>query len=295
MNPSRFRWGVLFILVGVLLLMNNTGKLAWGAWEDILSLWPILLIAIGIEKIFTKSKAEFISYLSTLALAAIVIWVAWGGGIDGYREHGSSRYRVEMDDDVQKIVGNIKVKNHDLNLNGTDNDLIYARYNGFGRSPRIDYQIENGIGQLNIVDHSHWSWISTSRYSNDLNLYLKQHLPISLTCSGDKSNMRLDCHLLKIEDLSIDSKEGNIRIILGNFSDMVRLSLKGKEADFNLQLPEGCGLRVTGVDKDNERLLERIGLVRSGDVFISNGYDTLKPKIELHLDPNVTQLGIDYR
>lgn len=295
MNPSRFRWGVLFILVGVLLLMNNTGKLEWGAWEDILSLWPILLIAIGVEKIFTKSKAEIVSYLSTLALAAVVVWVAWGGASSGSVGHDSSRYRVDMDDKVQKIVGTIEIRNHNLNLKGTDNGLVYARFDGFGRSPRIDYQSEGSTGRLNIVDRGRWHWISTGRHYSGLDLYLNQGIPISLTCSGNESDMHLDCRSLKVDNLTIDSKEGDVRIMLGNLSDVVHLSLDGKEADFRLQLPEGCGLRVTGADKTREGLLERIGLTRSGDFFVSNGYDTLKPKIELQLDPDVTQLGIDYR
>ncbi len=76
MNPARFRWGILLILIGVLFLLNNIGTLDWWMWNDIWSLWPLILIAIGVEKIFTKTKFEVIAYLAPLALAAIVVWTA---------------------------------------------------------------------------------------------------------------------------------------------------------------------------------------------------------------------------
>ena len=69
---------MLFILVGTLLLLNNVGRLDWWVWNDILSLWPLLLIAIGIEKIFQNTRLSFISYLSTVALVAVVLWAAIG-------------------------------------------------------------------------------------------------------------------------------------------------------------------------------------------------------------------------
>ena len=76
MTPSKLRWGLLFIVVGIMLLLCNTGHLDWDFWYEILMWWPILLIAIGLEKIFLKTKLEFISYLSPLLLVAAMIYVA---------------------------------------------------------------------------------------------------------------------------------------------------------------------------------------------------------------------------
>ena len=54
MNPARFRWGILFILVGVLLLLNNIGQLSWDVWVDIANLWPLILIAIGVSLLINR-------------------------------------------------------------------------------------------------------------------------------------------------------------------------------------------------------------------------------------------------
>jgi len=67
MSPARLRWGLLFIAVGVLLLATKSNWLSGYYWLELLDWWPVLLIAIGIEKIFLKTSVRIISYLSFLA------------------------------------------------------------------------------------------------------------------------------------------------------------------------------------------------------------------------------------
>ena len=54
MTPARFRWGLILILIGGLIFLENLNYLNHGFWIDLLIYSPFLLIAIGIEKIFTR-------------------------------------------------------------------------------------------------------------------------------------------------------------------------------------------------------------------------------------------------
>jgi len=40
---------IILIGLGIVFLLNNLGLLSWSVWEVILRLWPILLIAIGLD------------------------------------------------------------------------------------------------------------------------------------------------------------------------------------------------------------------------------------------------------
>ncbi len=68
MSPARFRWGLFLVLLGTLLLLRNSDVLNDNFWSDLLIYLPVILIAVGIEKIFAKSRVKVISYLTSVFL-----------------------------------------------------------------------------------------------------------------------------------------------------------------------------------------------------------------------------------
>lgn len=50
-DPSRLWWGVILLVAGLVFLLNNFGYFGWGRW------WPLLLIAIGVAMLFSRSRA----------------------------------------------------------------------------------------------------------------------------------------------------------------------------------------------------------------------------------------------
>ena len=83
MSPARFRWGMFLIFIGTLILLVNLRVLNNNIWGDLLFYFPLVLIAIGIEKIFTHTRFQFISYASSVLLIAVGFYIAFQGGIGG--------------------------------------------------------------------------------------------------------------------------------------------------------------------------------------------------------------------
>ncbi len=295
MNPARFRWGVLFILAGVLLLLNNVDRLDWWVWADIASLWPILLIAIGVEKIFAHTRAQAVSYLSTVAMAAVVLYVAWGGMGD-YRTDRSTDWSYSADGKtISRLVGQIDMHKNDLTLRGNGTSIVRARYDGSFRQPRIAHDIKGAEGHFTVDDRSPWRWTRRiSRYYDDITVFVSDSFPLTLTCNGDQGNMRLDCRDLKLDDLTVSADDGSMRIMLGRNSNKVRVTLKGKDPEFRLEVPGSCALTVQGGGTEAGAMLRRLGLTQSGSSYVTMGADTLSPKIELNLSPEVSDLAIEY-
>jgi hypothetical protein len=302
MNPARFRWGVLFILVGGLLLLNNMDRLDWWVWADILSLWPLILIAIGVEKIFNRTRLQIIAYLAPVALAAVVIWVAvdgFSGGDERLTRQGSTyRYAVESDPSVNRIQATFDMGDIDLTLGSTGSKLFRVRADQWRRVPDVSSEIRNGEADIRLSPKrgrlAGWMRVDRWGQADEWDAYLLDNVPINLKCRGGESDMVLDCRSLKLEQLAVISDQGDIRIQVGDAVDKVALKLEGDNGDFRVLVPRDCGLRVTGAGAGLTHLLERIGLGPSGTAFATGGYDTLVPKIELELSPEITQFSLDY-
>lgn len=71
MRLTRFLKGLVIILVGAILLLNNLNILEWAVWPNILKFWPLLLISVGISLIFRKR-------LSWLGPMVILLGIVFG-------------------------------------------------------------------------------------------------------------------------------------------------------------------------------------------------------------------------
>lgn len=70
MSITQFFKGLVIILIGVILLLNNLNILGWSVWNNLLKLWPLLLISLGISFIFRRR----LSWLGPLLILLGVIF-----------------------------------------------------------------------------------------------------------------------------------------------------------------------------------------------------------------------------
>ncbi|MGB4592601.1 MAG: DUF5668 domain-containing protein [Coriobacteriia bacterium] len=68
MELKRAAEGLTLVAVGVILLANMLGYLPWGVWWNIASLWPLLLIAAGIDVIGKGTQNTWLRVLSSLLI-----------------------------------------------------------------------------------------------------------------------------------------------------------------------------------------------------------------------------------
>ncbi|MCL2379737.1 MAG: DUF5668 domain-containing protein [Coriobacteriia bacterium] len=81
-SPSQFFGGLSTIVLGLVLLTNSLGFVYWMMWLDMLRLWPLILIVVGLSILSHALKTEwfsvFASVLSIVILTAVAssMWTA---------------------------------------------------------------------------------------------------------------------------------------------------------------------------------------------------------------------------
>jgi hypothetical protein len=89
MDIRRVFSGLNVIAIGMILLANTLGYLPWGVWWSILSLWPLLLVAAGLDilgKAFDAKVLQAVSgaiVLGGLAFGALVLPAGSAGTVAG--------------------------------------------------------------------------------------------------------------------------------------------------------------------------------------------------------------------
>jgi hypothetical protein len=298
MTPARFRWGILLITFGLLFLLRNLNVLNDNFWADLIIWFPIFLIAVGIEKIFTKTKLVFISYLTSVFLFLGALLIAFSGSIGGQGSDYFSEYSYRLDPDpgIRLIKAKVDIEETDLTIRDSGDELIYAKFNKYTRKPKIDFR-ENGDVAIINLDSRSGSFLGGMVKvelddSQDWYMQFSQDIPLELDCSGHKADIHLNFSTTPLRALNLTADDAVVYIKLGELEPDVRLDVKGDNSRVRLRVPGDAGLKVTGDGYDT--YLERIGLEATDGVFETPAYNDFRTKIQIDLGKNLGSLSIDY-
>jgi len=297
MTPSRFRWGVLLISIGVLIILTNADVLGGDFWWELLVWWPVLLIAIGIEKIFLRSRLEFISYLAPFLIVATMLYVAFETGPDYDRDgiFSSYRWNEEVDPSINTIKADIDHGRADIRVGHTRSYLASARIDRFIRKPKIDFSKSDGVASLDISPRVGSSGniivFGKRRRWNDWLLSFSDKAALDLSCYGDRSDVDLNLQSVPLEKLLVENDDGDIYVKIGELKPDVEVGIVGRDARLRLRIPQKTGLKVSGDDYAN--FLKDFGLVEIDGDFYSEAYDSADVHIILNLEDNLQHLSIN--
>lgn len=297
MTPARFRWGMLLILIGVLIMMTNMDLVGESFWEALISFFPILLIAIGLEKIFTKSKFQFVSYLTSVLVFAAAIFLAMEAGT--YSNSGSffrsKTIHQGARDSVKAIQAVLKLGDGDLTIRDATDELLYGRFREFSSKPRYDFDVKDGLAKITLTSRSHHAFGGLIQIEtgdpDDWRLAFSRNVPLMLECQGDESDIHLNLASTPLRNLRLDADDAEIYIKLGNIEDVIQVWVGGNDSKLRLRVPRESGLRVTGNDHGYFR---EVGLIKRNGFFVNEGYDSLPKRIEVELEDRFRSLVIDY-
>ncbi len=297
MTPARLRWGLILISLGVLIILCNAGHLDWDYWYELGTWWPVLLIAIGIEKIFLNSKLRIISYLSPLLLIGTMTVVAFNYTGTDFRSDSffdSSRWSWESSQKVERMVVGITHNRHDLLVNPTSSVLASGRFGMFSRKPRVDNDIVDGVAKLELFTRSRSNRrvvIAGRDVGRDWRVRLSNDIPMELTCKGDRSDVDLNLHSMKIEKLFVTNDDGDISVKIGKSSPICVIEIEGDECDFRFRYPKIAGVKVDASEYDS--FLDELGFTKTDDFYFSPNYDSSTVKIDLKIADNLRHLLFD--
>jgi len=298
MTPARLRWGVILIIVGGLMLLKNLEYISNGIWEDILVWSPVLLILIGIEKIFTKSSLQAISYATSLILLFGVAYLAvqdhtrFDSGSFFERTH----YELGMNESLKRLHAKLDLGTTNLTIRDNGSELVYGRFERFTPKPDIGYDENNEEGFVTFKSRSK-RWLGGMVHvdvdeSQDWYVRFNELIPLDLECVGSNSEIHLNLAPFRLDNLKLRADDASVYIKLGDLESRSKVSIDGRESRVKLRLPGSSGVRIVGVDYD--QYLQTVGMISRDGGFVNAAYDSSGNKIEVDLGPGLSSFSLDF-
>ena len=232
-------WPILLIGAGTFLLLNYFGPQAWISWTQIIQLWPILLIAVGIDIMFKGESGWNILFgvVLTVILVGGAIWIA------------STEYQDSPDySDIHETYSSIDVSGSEIDLSLGFGELILSSTSSKG------VLIEGNITPGDIDKNFDDSGVKLSYklennepafypYTSRWELGLADNLDLDLFVNNGAGEVFLALENLNLEDFEVNQGVGRMIVRLPEYSAEAVL-IKQAVGTIQVVLPENINVIV---------------------------------------------------
>ena len=288
-------WPVILIGAGIVLFLNNLGRLNWSVWETLFRLWPLVLVSIGLEIIIGRRSLWGSSIVALLLLGVLAIAVS--GIVPPLGGSG-----VATTETITLPVGNARRAEVDiafgagsLNISALPESagLIEGKLD-LANNEKADWESRQGGDTIyfKLRSRGHWNMWSGRIWSETKvwEIGLTRDLPLKLTFNAGVGRSTLDLSQLNISDLRLRGGVGQVALTLPRRGKL-DARIDGGVSEVTVLAPAGMALRIRadggigGVTVDGH-------FDRSGDVYTSPGYATAENRVDLRIDGGIGRVHV---
>lgn len=297
MKLSSLFWGVLFVLIGGLFLLNNLGVLNVD-WTTVWRLWPMILVVWGLSIMVGNQRPPWYAVVLMIGLMIFMIvafaatqWVhgdfdvATGNSYSQTfeepmapkTEHATFRLQsgagkfIIRDTTTQLVKAETEVSfgKYDLSREQTDNST-YVTLDFRGRSR--NWNFGGGRNRAEVQLNTTPAW----------NIYI----------DVGAASANFDLTPYKVEELRLNAGASSLRVRLGDRSEETRVRIKTGASSTTVEVPEsvGCEVRLqTALSGKRIRGFEKISSSR----YQTANFDDAARKMYIDVEAGVSQITVE--
>jgi hypothetical protein len=296
---------ILLITLGVLFLYAQWHP-DFDPWHLLGTYWPLLLIAIGLGKIWDSTRqrqdptaarrssvGSTIFILSIVFVLAMVFWHGHGfarGRRGGFPMQHQSRTLERQG--AKAVRASIDMGAGELSVSGGSANLLEANfdYRGSSATPNVDYHVNDGQGELNVSEGDSDSHIHTTS-DNTWTLRLANDIPMDLKINMGAGEGRLRLRDLDLTNLEINMGAGSVDVDLtGDRKKDLHADIQGGVGQATIRLPKKVGVIVNASGGIGTVVAH--GFQNEGNEYTNEAYGKTPATIHLNVQGGVGVINL---
>jgi hypothetical protein len=325
MKIDRIIWGVVFLFIGTVLLLQNLNVIEF-YWRNTFSFWPILLLVGGLKMLFNRGEKRTGSYLA-LGLVIVSLGFLFYRGQQVPDDNAFSSIfhfedgnddDIDWSDDQSDANGKSKVILYNEGFNVADSaKKTVLNLAGGGVSFAIDYATDS-LFQAEVKKRK--SNFSLTRINTDTSTTLnfdvnksknRRGNHWSINASGSKVNIKLnpivqwdmnlnmgasevdfDLSAFKIRNFTFDGGASDVELKFGDKLPISDVKIKTGAANIEIKVPLNSGCRISTNSGLTTTDFKGFSKTNEGYYETAN-YKTAKNKIIIDLQGGLSNFEVD--
>ena len=306
MKNSHIFWGIFFITLGGLILLNNFSSIYFD-WETLAKLWPVVLILWGLSLFVKENRIVKGFVVSLLAIiVALTVFSCFEFFVDVIHDDIYWNGRaVVIDSDIDTTnyfeALNPGIKESRLHfesgaghfeIKGISDDLFSAIT--AGEKNNYSFYTDTSGDYANIhfsMKEKHFRF-NHGRFKNNVEMKLNANPIWNLDFGVGAAGIDLDLSSYKIEKVDIGMGAAKLKVKLGDKNDNINLHIEAGVSKIEILVPESSGCEIRSETVLSNRHFNGFNKISSG-LFRTGNFDDASNKIYLSFNTGVSSIRVD--
>lgn len=289
--------------IGILLLLGNLGVISWSVLSGIRQIWPLIIVAIGLNMLFNNHILIKMFTFTALVVALIAAGMAYPPSddwkfnfrFDGFdRDAASITREYPMEPSISSAELNLKVTAGSLKISSQDTGLLSGQFPDNYEKENV-VTANNGARKIFNLDGGAFTLGGNSQTDRgwEYQYELNNTIPWDVRIEAGATDADLDFSDIILKNLELNSGAGDIDIQIGKIDRKAIIVADVKASDFKVSLPKDMGYKAIIEGSLHDITIEGDDYVKNGNVYTSDNYSTAAQKVDINLDVAVGNIQID--
>jgi hypothetical protein len=303
MKTSHIFWGTLFIVLGLLVLLNNFFAINI-YWGNLWQFWPVLLVLIGISMLVKNKFGKSALAGAAAILIALLLFTSVKlttdfikgdfklalNGDENYN-YATTEYQESFDTTIVKARLDLDAGLGSFNIGDTTNELIFVKTEGIEKHYILAKSEYDDISKVSLKMKKTTFHLGKNRIKNTVDIALNENPTWDINIDAGASAINLDLTKFKIENIDVAMGAASLDVKLGTLLDRTRLNIEAGASNIDILVPEEVGCQVKTDDVLSSKNLNGFTKIKSG-LYKTDGFDEAGKKIFIEIDCGVSSINI---
>jgi len=303
MKTSHIFWGTLFIVLGLLVLINNFTTIFMD-WGTIWKLWPAAIVLLGISLLIKHKFGKgvvagvaaliiAVSVFATFKTTAHFIHDDFTVVFDDLddSEFEVTEYKEVFDSSIAKAFLEFDAGAGSFNIKDTTHQLISIKTEGIKDNYKLKRFDSDSSSKIQFsMKHTRFR-IGGKNYKNRVDISLNSNPVWDMEFDIGAASVKLDLTPYKINDLNIDMGAAALDVRLGDLNYETNVDIEAGASDMDLFVPEGSGCQIesdVAFSSKNFHGFEKI----KKNLYRTSNFEDAEKKIYIEIDCGVSSINV---
>jgi len=298
---------IVLITVGAMFLYANW-RPAFDPWPILRTYWPLILVFVGLGKMWDATRAKqnpdgtarsggvsLGATFGALAFVLVLVVLFWHGraftrdrrSSDDWQQHSQTVDRQG----AKSVNVSLETSAGEFTISGGASHLLDAdfKYSDSYGTPRVDYNVDAGVGHLNISQDD--TTVHFGKSHNEWNLRLSNEVPLELKVEMGAGRGRLRLRDLPVTRLEMSMGAGQADVDLtGDRKSDLTANLEGGVGQVTIRLPRKVGVVVRASGGIGS--ISAHGFRHEDDEYTNESYGKTPATIHLKVEGGIGQISL---
>lgn len=282
MKIGRLFWGLLLIVVGGLVLLNNFGVVVVD-WTNVWKLWPLGIIAAGLSILSVRNWLW-----RTLAIAVMVVTLGLIVYLAVFAPSTPTPIRGVSDVTIERQSATISRADVAIKTGASQLQLTSADHSTIARS-RLESNVltqshtssvDGGIQRVSLSTEGGGSWWIGDGLRTNWQVSLTRGLPLDVSVDIGATDADIDLSKAFIQSIDVNSGASSVVVKIGALEKLTRITIDSGASSVVVKVPKSSGVQVrldSGLASKNLADLKET----TTDVFESDGFDSAAQQVTI--------------